>query len=73
MILKEILQKIADEGDEVLLRKDNTDWQASSLLTSLSEITLKRRAHFQQGLYIADIDEKGYLGCVLYKIIKNPF
>jgi len=33
-----------------------------------SEPMLKRTAHIQSGLYIAEINDKGYLGQVLYKI-----
>jgi hypothetical protein len=69
MSLKEILQKIVDEGEQILLRDSNKDWEASTLLNSLSEPVLKRQAHFQPGLYIADIDDAGYLGGVLYKVI----
>ncbi|MFH1940472.1 MAG: hypothetical protein ABIL68_00080 [bacterium] len=72
MILKEILQKIVNEGEKVLLRDSKADWEASALLTSLSEIALKRQAHLQSGLYIADIDERGYLGRVIYKVIQKP-
>ena len=72
MILRDILQKIVNEGEMVLLRDSKTDWEASALLTSLSEIALKRQAHLQSGLYIADIDDKGYLGRVIYKIIQKP-
>lgn len=44
------------------------DWEASDLLNSLSEIKLKRNAYLQPGMYIAEINEGGYLGAVLYKV-----
>ncbi len=71
MNLKEILQKIIDDGKQILLRDSNTDWEALVLLRSLSEPALKRQAHFQPGLYIADIDEAGYLDRVLYRVIQK--
>lgn len=71
MSLKEILQRIVDEGEQILLRDSTKDWEASILLKSLSEPVLKRQAHFQPGLYIADIDDAGYLGGVLYKVVQK--
>lgn len=71
MNLKEILQKIIDDGKQILLRDINTDWEALVLLRSLSEPTLKTQAHFQPGLYIADIDKAGYLDRVLYRVIQK--
>lgn len=68
MSLKEILEKIVEEGGRILLSDRNKDWEASVLLKSLSEPMLKRRAHFQAGLYIAEINDSGYLGQVLYRI-----
>jgi len=68
MSLREILQKIADRRPPFLLCDASGDWEASDLLTRLSEPALMRSAHFQPGLYIAEIDQKGYLGRVLFKI-----
>jgi len=68
MSLKEILEKIVEEGARILLSDRNKDWEASVLLENLSEPMLKRRAHLQPGLYIAEINDSGYLGQVLYKV-----
>lgn len=68
MQLKEILQKIVNDDESVLLSDSNQDWEAASLLNSLSEPMLKTKAYLQPGLYIAEISEAGYLGRVLYKV-----
>ncbi len=68
MSLKEILEKIVEEGARILLCDSNKDWEASVLLKSLSEPMLKRRAYLQPGLYIAEINDSGYLGQVLYRV-----
>jgi len=68
MVLKEILQKLAEEEGNVLLSDRKGDWNASDLLAALSEPMLKRKAHLQPGLYIALINEGGYLGEVLYRV-----
>lgn len=68
MSLREILEKIVRNNERILLSDRNKDWEASALLENLSEPMLKRRAHMQPGLYIAEISEGGYLGTVLYKI-----
>ena len=69
MKLREILQKLVDEGNSPLLNDGDKISSASDLLTSLSEPILKRNAHLQPDLYIAEIDDAGYLGKVLYKFI----
>jgi len=68
MLLKEILLKLVEDNEPVLLSNNGQDWTASALLESLSEPMLKRQAHLQRGLYIAEINDAGYLGQVLYKI-----
>ncbi len=68
MSLKDILEKIVEEGARILLSDRSKDWEASILLENLSEPMLKRRAHLQPGLYIAEINDSGYLGQVLYKV-----
>jgi hypothetical protein len=68
MSLKEILQKIVDSGDALTLSDSEKDWKASDLLNGLSERMLKTRAHHQQGMYIAEINEGGYLGRVMFKV-----
>lgn len=68
MCLREILQKIVEDDESVLLCDPKKDWDARDLLNDLSEPVLKRKAHLQPGLYIAEINDSGYLGQVLYKV-----
>ncbi len=69
MILREILEKIIEGGSSVLLSDSNSkDWEAETLIKVLSEAMLKRQAYFQPGLYIAEINDSGYLGHVLYRV-----
>jgi hypothetical protein len=68
MSLKEILQKIVESGESILLSDSERDWEAGDLLNGLSERTLKTRAYFQQGLYIAEINDAGYLGRVMFRV-----
>lgn len=68
MLLKEILQKMAAKDEPVLLSDSRQDWEVEDLLNHLSEPMLKRQVHLQPGLYIAEINDAGYLGCVLYKV-----
>ena len=68
MVLKEILRELAEDKTPVLLTDNSGDWQAVDLLERLSEPMLKRQAHLQPGLYIAEINNGGYLGTVLFKL-----
>ena len=68
MSLRDILTKIVQEKTPVLLSDGNKDWEAGTLLDTLSEPMLRRDAYLQPGLYIAEINPKGYLGTVLYKV-----
>ncbi len=68
MCLKDILEKLVEGEAPILLSDSNNDWEAGALLETLSEPMLKRPAYFQPGMYIAEINEGGYLGTVLYKI-----
>ena len=68
MRLREILEQIVENGNSVLLCDSNEDWEASELLKNLSEMRLMRQAHMVPGLYIAEINDAGYLGQVLYRI-----
>lgn len=68
MQLKEILKKLINDKALVLLSDNQKDWEASALLKSLSEHMLKRQVYLQPGMYIAEINDKGYLGRVLYKV-----
>lgn len=71
MSLKEILEKLVRDNEPVLLSDHKGDWEASALLKNLSGPLLKRQAHLQPGLYIAEINDAGYLGHVLFKIKKK--
>ncbi len=68
MSLKEILEKMVKEGESVLLNDGQKDWEASVLLENLSGPRLKTQAHLQPDLYIAEINDSGYLGQVLYRV-----
>lgn len=68
MSLKEILQKIANDQEAIVLNDGSREWEAGTLLAHLSEPRLRVNAYFQEGLYIAEIDPKGYLGRVLYRV-----
>lgn len=68
MSLRDILEKLVQKKVPVLLCDSRRDWEASELLATLSEPMLKRRAHLQPGLYIAEISDSGYLGHVLFKV-----
>lgn len=68
MSLREILENIVENGNSVLLCDNNKDWEASELLQNLAEMRLKIQAHMVPGLYIAEINDSGYLGQVLYRI-----
>lgn len=68
MSLKDILVKLTEDKAPILLNDGIKDWEAGVLLDTLSEPMLKRPAHIQPGLYIAEINSKGYLGQVLYKV-----
>ncbi len=68
MSLRDILEKLVQGNAPILLSDSNKDWEAGALLETLSEPMLKRAAYFQPGMYIAEINEGGYLGTVLYKV-----
>ncbi|MBN2000313.1 hypothetical protein JW935_22375 [candidate division KSB1 bacterium] len=68
MKLKEILQKLVDDGNQTLLHDGQKFSGAGELLAVLPERTLERQVHLQPGLYIAELSDRGYLGSVLYKI-----
>jgi len=71
MKLKDILTKILQDKLPILLNDGETDWDALALLETLPEPMLQKTAHFQPGLYIAEMNDGGYLGQVLYKIKQN--
>ena len=68
MSLKDILIRLIDERSRVLLSDGAQDWEITELLGSLSEVRLKTTAHLQPGMYIAEIDPRGYLGRILYRV-----
>jgi len=68
MSLKDILKKIVDAGEPFLLTDGRDDWSASDLLSSLSGPRLETKAFLQPGMYIAEINDGGYLGRVLFKV-----
>ena len=68
MSLRDILMKLANDNEPVLLNDGQQDWKASELLANLSEPRLKTTAHIQAGMYIAEIDPKGYLGRILFRV-----
>jgi hypothetical protein len=71
MNLQEILTRLVETEEAVLLSDGTGDWEAGSLLDELSTPMLKRPAYLQPGMYIAEIDSRGYLGQVLYKVKKK--
>jgi hypothetical protein len=68
MSLREILQKMVEKGEPILLSDSEKDWEAGDLLSKLSEHKLRTRAHLQPGMYIAEINDAGYLGRVMFKL-----
>ena len=66
--LKEILEKLITAKLPILLTDRRGEWEASEVLSSLSGPMLSRRAFFQPGMYIARINDGGYLGEVLYRV-----
>ena len=71
MKLREILQKIVDDGNHAKFSNDNGATDAHTLLRTLSKPKLESNAYIQPGLYIAEISESGYLGRVLFRFNKK--
>ena len=71
MSLREILQKMVDDDKSVSLSDGKITGAPSEFLSSMSEPMLRRQAYLQPGLYIAEINEGGYLGQVLLKFAKS--
>ena len=71
MTLREILQKLQNEGNQNNLSNGNGATKPEMLLKSLSDRMLARQAYLQPGLYIAEINENGYLGQVLFRFVKD--
>ena len=70
MSLREILSRMAADDDAIKLTDRNGCYRPRELLDNLSAARLDVRSHYQPGLYIARIDEAGYLGTVLYRVEK---
>ncbi len=68
MSLREILEEIIEKQEPVRLHNSSDKFKAEDLLASLTDRKLNIRSFYQQGLYIARINEKGFLGDVLYRI-----
>lgn len=69
MSLRQILEKLVEKKTPVLLCDSrNKKWEARDLLKNLSTPMLKKKAHIQSGLYIAEINDSGYLGSVLFRL-----
>lgn len=56
------------EQNKLLLSSTEGSFTPVGLLNSLSETKLKTEAYYQPGFYIAEINESGYLGAVLFKV-----
>jgi len=71
MTLQEILIRLDENGDDITLSSSSGVYTASGLLASLPLARLNTRAHVQPGLYIAEVDDKGYMGAVMYRFSEN--
>ncbi|MBN2431346.1 MAG: hypothetical protein JXQ27_07715 [Acidobacteria bacterium] len=67
MSLREILEKLATQPQPVILYDSRQGWPPAELLADLSDRVLNRQAHLQPGMYIAEINDAGYLGRILYR------
>ena len=67
MTLRDILEKIALEDHAIKLSHDNEVFDPNGLLETLPDPVLNRQAYLQPGLYIAEINEGGYLGEILLR------
>lgn len=71
MTLRETLQKIVHDGNSLKLIKGNDIIEPDILLETLSDHVLERPVYMQTGLYIAEINESGYLGQVLFRFAQS--
>jgi len=72
MSLKEILHQMVTAGDQIRLADRNGSYRPLELLEGLPVTKLAMRSHYQPGMYIAQINEAGYLGTVLYRVDNSP-
>ncbi len=68
MSLREALEEIVRNKQPIRLRDHRQEWEANSLLDTLSAGMLKRQVHMLPGFYIAAITESGLMGEVLYRL-----
>ncbi len=68
MTLKDVLTGLVAQKEELQLSSAEGSFTPADLMNSLSETKLKTEAYYQPGLYIAEINESGYLGAVLFKV-----
>jgi hypothetical protein len=68
MCLREVLEKIVNDCQSVILKDSRQDWEAADLLTNLSPRLLGRPVHMLPGVYIAAVAESGLMGEVLYRL-----
>jgi len=68
MSLRDVLEKIVNDRQQVILRDHRQDWDANDLLNTLSPGALKRPVHMLPGVYIAALEESGLMGEVLYRL-----
>lgn len=68
MCLRDVLEKIVNDRQNVILKDSRRDWDAAELLTSLTPGMLKRPVHMLPGVYIAAVAESGLMGEVLYRL-----
>ena len=71
MTLRNILQKMVVENDATKLSHDNEIFDLNGLLETLPEPVLNRQAYLQPGLYIAEVNENGYLGEVILRFANH--
>jgi hypothetical protein len=71
MTLRQTLQQMISEGTSTKLTKGNDILEPDVLLATLSEPLLERHVYMQPGLYIAEINEGGYLGRVLFRFARD--
>jgi hypothetical protein len=67
MTLRESLQKISSENNLTKLARGDDIVEPAGLLEQLPESLLQKQVYVQPGLYIAEINEGGYLGQVLFR------
>lgn len=68
MTLREILYDLASKNKKIKLNYDSEIFDLPGLLETLPEAVLNQKAYLQPGLYIAEMNEQGFLGEVLYSI-----